>query len=197
MPTSAHSLSRLTIGLWYLLGRLLKYRMPTCRQHVLVSAPAPVTAPILQKNDVDCKPMPDRQPHNSSLIVPATSLRPRSYLAEVARVVLVHHDAVVVLATRISPTAWMLPVLADTAMAGADVSALLAVLVQACGRRTRQTSGRLLLLPATGHTGDHAEPPPHPQRHDAAPGSASGAQARAETLSDERHPLSRRRAATD
>ena len=39
-------------------------------------------------------------------------------LAEVARVVLVKHDPVVVLATSIAAASWMLPVLADTAMPG-------------------------------------------------------------------------------
>ena len=46
--------------------------------------------------------------------------------------VLVHHDAVVVLATGVTAAAGMLAVLADTAMAGADVAALLAVLAKAC-----------------------------------------------------------------
>lgn len=55
-----------------------------------------------------------------------------THLAEVTRVVLVEHDAVVVLATGISATSWVLPVLANTAMTGADVPALLAVLAQAC-----------------------------------------------------------------
>lgn len=31
LPTSVQSLSRFTMGEWYLFVRLLKYRMPTCR----------------------------------------------------------------------------------------------------------------------------------------------------------------------
>jgi hypothetical protein len=46
--------------------------------------------------------------------------------------VLVHHNPVVVLATSVTATTGVLPVLAHAAMAGADVTALLAVLAQAC-----------------------------------------------------------------
>ena len=45
--------------------------------------------------------------------------------------VLVEHDPVVVLASSVTTASWMLPVLADAAMTGGDVSALLAVLAQA------------------------------------------------------------------
>jgi len=47
-------------------------------------------------------------------------------------VVLVKHDAVVVLATSISATSWVLAVLADTTVASADVTTLLAVLPEPC-----------------------------------------------------------------
>ena len=47
--------------------------------------------------------------------------------------VLVEHDAVVVLATSVTATARMLPVLADTPMTGADMPPLLTVLAEACG----------------------------------------------------------------
>lgn len=49
--------------------------------------------------------------------------------------VLVHHDAVVVLATGVSATARMLPVLADATMAGTHVPPLLPVLLQVCTAR--------------------------------------------------------------
>ncbi len=54
------------------------------------------------------------------------------HLAKVPRVVLVEHDAVVVLATRITAPSRVLPVLADTPMPGRDVTALFAVLAQTC-----------------------------------------------------------------
>jgi hypothetical protein len=55
-----------------------------------------------------------------------------SHLSKVARVVLVHGYPVVVLATGHTAAARVLAVLADTAMAGAHVAALLPVLAQAC-----------------------------------------------------------------
>jgi hypothetical protein len=57
-------------------------------------------------------------------------------LTEVTRVELVHQDTVVVLATGVTATTGVLAVLADTAVAGADVSAFLAVLGKA-GRLRR------------------------------------------------------------
>ena len=56
----------------------------------------------------------------------------RSHLAIKAWMVLVHHNAVVVLATSVTATTWMLPVLANAAMASADVPALLPVLLEPC-----------------------------------------------------------------
>ena len=53
-------------------------------------------------------------------------------LAEVAGMVLVEHDAVVVLATSVTATARMLPVLPDTSVAGTDMTPLLAVLAETC-----------------------------------------------------------------
>ena len=53
-------------------------------------------------------------------------------LAEVAGMVLVEHDAVVVLATSVTATARMLPVLPDTSVAGTDMAPLLAVLAETC-----------------------------------------------------------------
>jgi hypothetical protein len=52
-----------------------------------------------------------------------------THLSEVTRVVLVHHNPVVVLATGVTATGGMLAVLADTTMARGHVTALLAVLV--------------------------------------------------------------------
>jgi len=51
---------------------------------------------------------------------------PHTNLTEVTRVVFVHHDAVVVLATGVTATARVLPVLADTALAVRHVTAQLA-----------------------------------------------------------------------
>ena len=59
------------------------------------------------------------------------------HLAEVAGVVLVPHDAVVVLATSVTAAARVLAVLADTAMARRHVAALLAVGLEACGGASR------------------------------------------------------------
>ena len=54
-------------------------------------------------------------------------------LTEVTRMVLVHEDSVVVLTTGVTATTGMLAVLADTAVAHLDVTALLAGLVQTSG----------------------------------------------------------------
>lgn len=58
-----------------------------------------------------------------------------AHLAEVPGMVLVHHDAVVVLTTSVTATARMLPMLADAAMTGTDVAPLLPVLLQVCTAR--------------------------------------------------------------
>lgn len=55
---------------------------------------------------------------------------PHPYLPEEPRVVLVEEDPVVVHAAGISPAAGVLAVLSNTAVAGADVAALLAVLLK-------------------------------------------------------------------
>ena len=62
------------------------------------------------------------------------SLQAPSYahLSKVPRMVLVHHDSVVVLATSISTTSRMLPVLANTAMTSADMTTLLPVFPETC-----------------------------------------------------------------
>lgn len=57
-----------------------------------------------------------------------------AYLSEETRMVLVKQDTVVVLATSISATSWMLAVLANTTVASADVTTLLAVLPEPCKR---------------------------------------------------------------
>ena len=46
--------------------------------------------------------------------------------------VLVKHDPVVMLATSISSSSWMLSVLADTTVSSTDVTTLLPVLMQPC-----------------------------------------------------------------
>jgi hypothetical protein len=48
--------------------------------------------------------------------------------------ILVHHDAVMVLSTSVTTTTRMLSVLADAPMSCTDVSALLAVLLQVCNQ---------------------------------------------------------------
>lgn len=55
---------------------------------------------------------------------------PHSHLPEEARMVLVEQDPVVMHATGVSPAAGVLTVLSDTAMTGAHVAALLAVLLE-------------------------------------------------------------------
>nr|GMD81338.1 YGL102C-like protein [Ipomoea batatas] len=54
-----------------------------------------------------------------------------THLPEVARMVFVEEDAVVVHASGVSAASWVLPVLADTAVPGAHVTALLPVLLKA------------------------------------------------------------------
>ena len=67
--------------------------------------------------------------------------RKTAHLAEVTGVVLVHVDAVVVLAASISAAAGVLAVLAHAAVAGGHVAALLAVVLQLRARRVgRQAS---------------------------------------------------------
>ena len=58
-----------------------------------------------------------------------------THLSEVTRVVLVHHNPVVVLATGVTTTGGMLAVLANTTMARGHVTALLAVLVSLLRRK--------------------------------------------------------------
>jgi hypothetical protein len=69
-----------------------------------------------------------------------TSHQRAPHLAEVARVVLVEQDAVVVLTTSITAAAGVLAVLANATVARADVPALLAVLPEACGGRSNGMS---------------------------------------------------------
>lgn len=65
---------------------------------------------------------------------------PHADLAEVPRMVLVEEDAVVVHASGVTAASGMLAVLADAAMAGADVATLLAVLLEA-SRHCRVVGG--------------------------------------------------------
>lgn len=55
-----------------------------------------------------------------------------AHLSEETRMVLVEHDAVVVLTTSITATSRVLAVLANTTVASTDVATLLAVAVQPC-----------------------------------------------------------------
>jgi hypothetical protein len=55
--------------------------------------------------------------------------------------VLVHHNPVVVLSTSVTTTSRMLAVLAHTTVTGADVTALLAVLLQTCRQKMRRSGG--------------------------------------------------------
>ncbi|EXB82531.1 hypothetical protein L484_027707 [Morus notabilis] len=64
---------------------------------------------------------------------------PHTDLAEVARVILVEEDSVVVHTTGVTATTGVLPVLADSSMAGAHVPALLPVLLES-GRHLRLLS---------------------------------------------------------
>lgn len=66
-------------------------------------------------------------------------------LTEVTRVELVHQDTVVVLATGVTATTRMLAVLADTAVAGADVATFLTVLRKTRGLETADTHKAVIL----------------------------------------------------
>lgn len=66
-----------------------------------------------------------------------------THLPEVTRVILIHHNSVMVLTTSHTATRRVLAVLADAAVTGGNVTALLAVLVQLRNRgKTKQTSPR-------------------------------------------------------
>jgi hypothetical protein len=72
--------------------------------------------------------------------------------------VLIEQDTVVVLTTSITTTARMLPVFADTTMAGTDMPALLAVLPEPC----KQAMSSLLYSTPSAlmcRTGMHASQP--------------------------------------
>ena len=58
-----------------------------------------------------------------------------AHLSKVPRMVLVHHNPVMVLSTSISTSSRMLPVLSNTSMTSTDVPALLPVLPQTCSGR--------------------------------------------------------------
>ena len=80
-----------------------------------------------------CTPDATRSPHHTMTRI--YSLISNPYLPEVTRVVLVHHNPVVVLATRVTATGRVLAVLANTTMTRGHVTALLAVLVSLLGRK--------------------------------------------------------------
>ncbi|CAN0863406.1 hypothetical protein LINGRAHAP2_LOCUS8688, partial [Linum grandiflorum] len=63
---------------------------------------------------------------------------PHADFPEVTGMVLVEEDPVVVHASGVTATSGMLPVLSDTAVSGADVASLLAVLLQAGGHFRRR-----------------------------------------------------------
>ena len=73
-----------------------------------------------------------------------------THLAEETRMVLVHHDAVVVLATGVTAAARVLAVLADAAVARGDVAALLAVLAEACWLGEREVVVGCVCLDSIG-----------------------------------------------
>jgi hypothetical protein len=66
------------------------------------------------------------------------NIRWATHLSEVTRVILVHHDSVVMLPTSVTTAARVLPVLPHAPMAGADVPALLPVLPQPCESTKRK-----------------------------------------------------------
>lgn len=67
--------------------------------------------------------------------------------------VLVKHDAVVVLSTSITATTWVLAVLANTTMASTDVTTLLAVLPQSCRNNSKPSFAVRLAKAAASCTG--------------------------------------------
>jgi len=77
-------------------------------------------------------------------------------LAEVTRMVLVEEDAVVVHATGVTATSRVLPVLADTAVPGGHVAALLAVLLEARRHRRRRSPPTYLGSAWEGRSGGGA-----------------------------------------
>ena len=76
-----------------------------------------------------------------------------THLPEVPRMVLVHHDSVVVLATRISTAARMLPVLADAPMPRTNVPPLLPVLPQSCKQQSAGCQALLSTVQRHRHAG--------------------------------------------
>merc|ERR1740130_51804 len=56
---------------------------------------------------------------------------PHTNLSEETRMVLVPHDPVVMLASCITATTWMLPVLSNTTVTGTDLATVMAVLLEA------------------------------------------------------------------
>jgi hypothetical protein len=91
------------MGQWYLFLLKWKWRMPTLTKSVAC--------------------------HVTTLLVRKLGAR-NAYLSEVTGMVFIKHDPVMMLTTSVTAASWMLSVLPNTTMARADMTPLLAVLLQ-------------------------------------------------------------------
>jgi hypothetical protein len=143
------SLSTLTPGQWERFLRRWKWRIPTCTDHAAAHA-----QPRLFVSHRSSHPTE----HAATQPRFHATTRPTAHLSEVTRVELVHQDAVVVLATGVTATSGVLPVLADAAVAGGDVSPLLPIFAEARrlqGGRRRSGEARGLVYERFPSSGTH------------------------------------------
>ena len=109
---------------WFFL--MLKCLIPTCKPAKIPISPCPIhkDAPNICNTYLIHRTKSEQMTQKHLPLC--------THLSEVTRMVLVHHDSVVMLTTSISASSWMLPVLADTAMSSTDVTTLLSVLPETC-----------------------------------------------------------------
>ena len=123
-PTRDQSLSKLMMGWKYWFFLMLKCLIPTCKPEMNSSMPCTC--------QMDALTIQITHSMHQTRTKASEHLPVCTHLSEVPRMVLVHHDSVVMLTTSISASSWMLPVLADTAMSSTDVTTLLPVLPETC-----------------------------------------------------------------
>lgn len=85
--------------------------------------------------------------YGAVIVIPELVEMPHTDLTEVAGMVLVKENTVVVHTSSITPTTWMLPVLADTSMPCANVPSLLPVLLQSSSHLANLCSALTCLPP--------------------------------------------------